>query len=84
MSFGRSDSGGPLSALRFSVRTPTTSPQNLFPALTDNTAMIPLASPGLLQPVVAAAAMVGSSVSVLANSLAFRIYAPEDAYRVGG
>ncbi len=34
--------------------------------------MIPLASLGLLQPVLAAAAMAASSVSVLANSLAFR------------
>jgi Cu+-exporting ATPase len=58
--------------------------QNLFWALGYNTAMIPLASLGLLQPVLAAAAMAVSSVSVLANSLLFRRYTPDEDYRLFG
>ena len=58
--------------------------QNLFWALGYNTAMIPLASLGLLQPVLAAVAMAFSSVSVLANSLAFRGYDPNRRYRLLG
>jgi copper-(or silver)-translocating P-type ATPase len=58
--------------------------QNLFWALGYNTAMIPLASLGLLQPVLAAAAMAFSSVSVLANSLIFRSYDPDRRYRLLG
>ncbi|SDM22489.1 Cu+-exporting ATPase [Halogranum gelatinilyticum] len=58
--------------------------QNLFWALGYNTAMIPLASLGLLQPVLAAVAMAFSSVSVLANSLLFRRYDPEKRYRLFG
>jgi Cu+-exporting ATPase len=58
--------------------------QNLFWALGYNTAMIPLASLGLLQPVLAAAAMAFSSVSVLSNSLLFRRYDPEGRYHLFG
>jgi Cu+-exporting ATPase len=46
--------------------------------------MIPLASLGLLQPVLAAGAMAFSSVSVLANSLLFRRYTPDHDYRLLG
>jgi Cu+-exporting ATPase len=42
--------------------------------------MIPLASLGLLQPVLAAGAMAFSSVSVLSNSLLFRRYTPDHDY----
>ena len=56
--------------------------QNLVWALGYNTAMIPLASLGLLQPVLAAAAMASSSVSVLANSLLFRRYTPDHDYKL--
>ncbi|UIO99312.1 heavy metal translocating P-type ATPase [Halobaculum sp. CBA1158] len=58
--------------------------QNLFWALGYNTAMIPLASLGLLQPVLAAGAMAFSSVSVLANSMLFRTYDPDERYRLLG
>jgi Cu+-exporting ATPase len=58
--------------------------QNLFWALGYNTAMIPLASLGLLQPVLAAVAMAFSSVSVLSNSLLFRRYTPDHDYELLG
>jgi len=46
--------------------------------------MIPLASLGLLQPVLAAGAMAFSSVSVLSNSLLFRRYTPDHDYELLG
>jgi Cu+-exporting ATPase len=68
-------------AIRISEGTLAEIRQNLFWALGYSTAMIPLASLGLLQPVLAAGAMALSSVSVLANSLVFRRYTPEKEYR---
>ncbi|OYR85803.1 hypothetical protein DJ71_07265, partial [Halorubrum sp. E3] len=58
--------------------------QSLVWALGYNRAMIPLASLGLLQPVLAAGAMAFSSVSVLTNSLLFRRYDPDGDYRLLG
>jgi hypothetical protein len=65
------------------------SPQKLKSSRTSSgpwatTPMIPLASVGLLQPVLAAAAMAISSVSVLTNSLLFRRYDPETDYKLLG
>jgi Cu+-exporting ATPase len=46
--------------------------------------MIPIASLGFLQPVLAAGAMAFSSVSVLANSLLFKRYEPNEDYELLG
>jgi Cu+-exporting ATPase len=80
----RSDPEDVLKAIRVSEGTLAKIRQNLFWALGYNTAMIPLASLGLLQPVLAAVAMAFSSVSVLANSLLFRGYTPDSDYRLLG
>ena len=71
-------------AIRVSDATLRKIKQNLVWALGYNTAMIPLASLGLLQPVLAAGAMAFSSVSVLTNSLLFRRYDPDGDYRLLG
>ena len=71
-------------AIRISAGTLSKIKQNLFWAMGYNTAMIPLASLGLLQPVLAAGAMALSSVSVLTNSLLFRRYTPDHDYRLLG
>jgi len=73
-----------LVAIRTSDATLAKITQNLVWALGYNTVMIPLASLGLLQPVLAAAAMAASSVSVLANSLSFRRYVPDRDYELLG
>jgi Cu+-exporting ATPase len=71
-------------AIRISDATLSKIKQNLVWALGYNTAMIPLASLGLLQPVLAAGAMAFSSVSVLSNSLLFRRYTPDHDYELLG
>ncbi|MFC6723036.1 heavy metal translocating P-type ATPase [Halobium palmae] len=71
-------------AIRISEATLAKIKQNLVWALGYNTAMIPLASLGLLQPVLAAGAMAFSSVSVLSNSLLFRRYTPDHDYKLLG
>ncbi|QPV62758.1 copper-translocating P-type ATPase [Halosimplex litoreum] len=80
----RSDPLDVVKAVRVSEGTLSKIKQNLFWALGYNTAMIPLASLGLLQPVLAAAAMAVSSVSVLTNSLLFRRYEPDHDYELLG
>ncbi|MGB9623114.1 MAG: heavy metal translocating P-type ATPase, partial [Candidatus Bathyarchaeia archaeon] len=50
--------------------------QNLFLSLVYNTALIPVAAFGLLSPILAAAAMSMSSVSVVGNSATLRRYRP--------
>jgi len=80
----RSDPADVVRAVRVSEGTLSKVRQNLFWALGYNTAMIPLASLGLLQPVLAAGAMTLSSVSVLTNTLLFRKYTPDHDYRLLG
>nr|WP_274381011.1 HAD-IC family P-type ATPase [Halorussus salinus] len=80
----RDDPADVLKAIRVSEGTLSKIKQNLFWALGYNTAMIPLASLGLLQPVLAAGAMAFSSVSVLTNSLLFRRYTPDHDYELLG
>ncbi|NHN61527.1 MULTISPECIES: heavy metal translocating P-type ATPase [Halorussus] len=80
----RDDPADVMKAIRVSEGTLAKIKQNLFWALGYNTAMIPLASLGLLQPVLAAGAMAFSSVSVLTNSLLFRRYTPDHDYELLG
>jgi len=80
----RDDPVDVVKAIRVSDATLAKIKQNLVWALGYNTAMIPLASLGLLQPVLAAGAMAFSSVSVLTNSLLFRRYAPDHDYELLG
>ncbi len=63
-------------ALDISARTVSKIRQNLFWAFVYNTAGIPLAALGYLNPVVAGAAMALSSVSVMSNALLLKRWKP--------
>jgi len=73
----RSDLLGAVDAVRLSRATFRKIKQNLFFAFFYNVLGIPLAATGLLNPVIAGAAMAMSSVSVVSNSLLLKLWRPQ-------